>query len=103
MTYDKEKIVVHIDPDLKNLIPGFLQHKRDDIKTILEALAKNDYETVRVLGHSMKGAGAGYGFDAISTIGLSIEQAAKGKNSLEIQKQVDKLTTYLGCVEIIYE
>jgi len=32
MTHNKEKIIVHIDPDLKELVPGFLQHRRNDIK-----------------------------------------------------------------------
>lgn len=103
MTNNKEKIVVHIDPDLKELVPGFLQHRRNDIATIQEALKKSDFETIRILGHSMKGSGAGYGFDAISEIGLSIEQAAKAGNPEEIQKQAQALSSYLECVVIIYE
>src|SRR3989338_3055895 len=88
MTHNKEKIIVHIDPDLKELVPGFLQHRRNDITAIQEALKQNDFENIRILGHSMKGSGAGYWFDTISEIGKSVEQAAKEKNSEEIQKQV---------------
>jgi len=51
----------------------------------------------------MKGSGAGYGFDTISEIGKSVEQAAKEKNSEEIQKQVKALSAYLDRVEVVYE
>src|SRR3990172_9449788 len=95
----KGKIVVHIDPDLADLIPGFITHRHEDVQSIQQALKTSDFETIRILGHSMKGSGAGYGFDAISEIGLSLEQAAKAGNPEEIQKQVHALSTYLECVD----
>ena len=73
------------------------------ITAIQEALKQNDFETIWILGHSMKGSGAGYGFDTISEIGKSVEQAAKEKNSEEIQKQVKALSAYLDRVEVVYE
>ncbi len=97
------KIIVHVDDDLEDLIPGFLQNRENDAKAILKALETGDYETVRVLGHNMKGSGGGYGFDAIADIGLALEQAAKEGNPEEIKKQVNELSTYLARVEIVYE
>lgn len=102
MEQNNEKIIVRVDPDLEELIPGFLQRRHEDIVAIADALKKDDYETVRILGHSMKGSGGGYGFDAISNIGRIIEQAAKDKNLAEIQKQAHELSTYLGRIEIRY-
>ena len=103
MQNNNEKIIVHVDADLEELIPGFLQNRHEDIKTILNALEKGDYETVRILGHSMKGSGGGYGFDAITDIGHSIEDAAKEKNPEEIKKQVNALSGYLDRVEVVFE
>ena len=40
-------------------------------------LEAGDYEGVRESGHQLKGAGSSYGFDAITDIGRSLEQAAK--------------------------
>ncbi|MFO0794005.1 MAG: hypothetical protein U0586_08065 [Candidatus Brocadiaceae bacterium] len=51
----------------------------------------------------MKGCGKGYGFDGISDIGLSLEQAAKEKNAEEIQKQAGKLSQYLKSIELVYD
>lgn len=98
-----EKIIVHVDTDLEDLIPGFLENRRNDVKSMLEALNQGDYETIRILGHSMKGSGGGYGFDAITDIGASLEQSAKGKNPEEIRKRVDELSTYLEHVEVRYD
>lgn len=101
---DGEKIVVRIDDDdIKELIPEFLKNRQTDVKTIIAALECGDYETILVLGHGMKGSGGGYGFDAITDIGHSIEDAAKVKNPEEIKKQVDELSSYLERVEVVYE
>lgn len=98
-----QKIIIEADQDLSELIPGFLQHRHDDIRLIAEYLEKGDFESLRILGHSMKGSGSGYGFDDISDIGAVIEQDAKEKNPAEIQKQAEALEDYLLRVEVIYK
>jgi len=60
-------------------------------------------ETILKLGHSMRGAGGGYGFDAITDIGRSLENAAKEKDSEEIRKWISELQNYLQRVEVLYE
>ena len=49
-----DKIIVHVDPELEDLIPGFLENRRNDVKSMSEALEQGDSGTIRVLGHSMK-------------------------------------------------
>ena len=106
MTHNRDgrkdgKILVRVDPDLADLIPGFLDNRRKDITAMRKALERGDFETVRTLGHSMKGSGGGYGFDAVTDIGAALEQAATGKNSDEIRLRVDDLSVYLDHVEVI--
>ena len=103
MKRDSNKIVVRVDPDIADLIPGFLENRQKDIKTIHETLQKGDYETLQRMGHTLKGTGGGYGFDEITDIGLRIENAAKGKNADEILRQVQELSDYLGKVETLYD
>ena len=97
-----EKIVVNVDSNIEDLIPGFLENRQKDVKSIYDALEKEDYETIRILGHSMKGAGGGYGFDEITDIGRSIEESAEGKNQEEVKKWVINLSNYLDRIEIVY-
>ena len=93
--------IVHVDSDLEPLIPGYLEGRRGDIADILKALENEDYGSIRVLGHTMKGTGGGYGFDAITDFGRSIENAAKEKNNKEITRFVNELRAYLDNVKIL--
>jgi len=94
--------VALVDPELAPLLPRFLKRKRDDILTIRDHLEQQDYETVRVLGHNMKGEGGGYGLDALTKIGSSIEEAAKVKDPEQLRTLVEALATYLNEVEVVY-
>ena len=97
-----EKIVVHVDADLEDLIPGYLQNRRQDVGAILQALENQDFETIRILGHTMKGTGGGYGFDAITEMGRALETAAKDKNAQAIQQGTAALLNYLQAVEVVF-
>ncbi len=98
-----KKFLVHVDIELKDLIPGFLENRHKDTKSILKVLEQGDYETPRILGHGMRGSGGGYGFNVITDIGRAIEQAAKDKNPEEIRELVGELINYLERVEVVYE
>jgi len=97
------KTIVHVDPDIADLIPGFLENRHKDIGTIGEALTRGDFETIRFLGHSMKGAGGSYGFDAITDIGKSLEQAAIAQDTGGIKKSLQELFAYLDSIEVVYK
>ena len=56
---------------------------------------------IRIIGHSMKGAGGGYGFDEITTLGAQIEDAALAHDVSQIEKSTDLLEDYLGRVQPI--
>src|SRR5437879_10007923 len=101
--YRAEKTIIRVEPDIAELIPGFLENRRKDIAAMLDSVQRGDFETVRVLGHSMKGAGGGYGFDAITEIGAALEQAAKQGNAAEVRGRVNELSRYLDRVEVISE
>ncbi|GAB6888750.1 hypothetical protein JCM13304A_22490 [Desulfothermus okinawensis JCM 13304] len=98
-----EKIVITIDSELEEIVPLFLENRKNDIKVIENSLKEKDFNTIKRLGHSMKGTGGGYGFDRVTEIGAAIEEAAKNQNSSEIQQQIDTLKDYLERIEIIFE
>jgi HPt (histidine-containing phosphotransfer) domain-containing protein len=100
---ESEKILVSLDRDIEDLVPGFLDNRRRDIETIENCLASGDYTTIERLGHAMKGSGGGYGFDDITRFGMLIEELARDKNSAGIMDQVDSLARFLDSVEVVYE
>lgn len=99
----EDKIVVHVDADLQELIPGYLANRHGDIHTMQEALEQRDYETIRILGHSMRGSGGGYGFDTITEIGSAVEQAVRDRDPDEIHRWVGELIRYLERVQVVYD
>lgn len=95
-------IVVRVAADIKDLIPNFLEARRGDVKALVQALEKSDYETVLLLGHNMRGTGGSYGFDFITELGREIEQNAKEQNAEKVRRLAQELSTYLQRVDIVY-
>jgi HPt (histidine-containing phosphotransfer) domain-containing protein len=102
LSAQKDKIKVRLDPDIQDLIPGFLENRKKDVTAIRTALASGDFTTITVLGHTMKGDGGGYGFDAISEIGAILETAGKQKDAEKIRQGLDRLADFLERVEVVF-
>ncbi|HXJ39099.1 MAG TPA: response regulator [Bryobacteraceae bacterium] len=88
---------------IEEAVPLFLDITRQDLQSLCEALRAQDYPKIRFIGHDLKGSGGGYGFEAISTLGRSIEEAAKRSDGEEIGKHVSALADYLERVEVVYD
>jgi signal transduction histidine kinase/DNA-binding NarL/FixJ family response regulator len=97
----KDTFIVRANPKFADLIPGFLQNRRQDIIVMGAALDRGDFLTVKSLGHDMKGVGGSYGFDAITDIGAELEAAAGSSDSGTSRKWMGELTRYLDGVEVI--
>ncbi len=97
-----EPFRVEVDRDLEDLVPQYLQNKRKDAQKIREALDKGEFDTVRVLGHSMAGSGGGYGFPGITRIGRNIERYALAKDADAVRGSVHELEIYLSRVVVEY-
>ncbi len=98
-----EKIVVRIEADLEDLIPGYLDNRHEDVNRISNALTDNAYEEIRSIAHSFKGSGAAYGFDQISLIGEEMENAALNGEKDRIGDLNASLEGYLKQVEVVFE
>jgi len=95
-----EPIGVHVDEDLQDLIPEYLARRRAEVTAMEQALARGDHEAIRVIGHKLKGSGAGYGFAPITTLGGELEVAAKAGDTAAIARGVAALADYLARVEV---
>lgn len=98
-----DRIEVRVDPDLEDLVPGFLDNRRKDVSR-LEALgAAGDFDGIKRIGHSMKGVGGGYGFDEITNIGAAVEAAAAGGDAAAVAAACARLRDYLERVDVVYD
>ena len=60
-------------------------------------------DEIRVMGHNMKGAGAGYGFARITEIGAQLEQAALRQEGDVIRVCVADLVRFLDTIRVEYD
>ena len=98
-----EKIIIHADMEIEDLIPDYLGNQKRDVVRINLLVDEGDFESVQRIGHSMKGSGGGYGFDEITEIGGAIEQAARDLDGDSIKVQTGRLSDYLERVEVVYD
>lgn len=98
----QDTILVEISQELEAIVPGFLANRRRDLTTITACLKQGDLNTIRMLGHRMKGDGGGYGFDQISAIGDRLELAAIAQDPASIAVEVTHLTDFLAKVTVVY-
>ncbi len=103
MSNSDDGIVVYVDPDLEEIVPGFLDNRQKDVQTLRTCMENGQLETIRLLGHRLKGDGGGYGFDVISTIGHALEQAALRGDLATIRERTMDLTNFLSRVRIVYK
>jgi HPt (histidine-containing phosphotransfer) domain-containing protein len=96
------RVMVAVDPDLQDLVPGFLENRRKDVAALNHAAQAKDLSTVRLLGHRMKGDGGGYGFHEISKIGNALEEAAIKEDWTAIRQATAALTNFLAQVDVVY-
>jgi HPt (histidine-containing phosphotransfer) domain-containing protein len=100
--HNTRRVTVSVDPDLEDLVPGFLENRRKDAAALLRAAQTGDLKTVRLLGHRMKGDGGGYGFQEISDIGEALEQAARREDWKVIGEKTAALSAFLAQVDVVY-
>lgn len=91
---------IYVDDFLVDLVPGFVQHKREDLQVLHKALTARDFETVRKIGHNWKGVCPSYGFDDLGKIGRQFEQIAAQKDTAALNELLEALPRYLDTVQI---
>ena len=87
---------------MEDVVPSYLDKRRKEISQFRQALADQDFDSIRMLGHKLKGTGAGYGFAELTSIGTEIEKSALTRNVLDLLASLETLARYLDCVDVEY-
>ena len=95
-------VMVPVDASFAPLLPRFMANRKKEVIAMQEALAAQDFESLRTIAHGMKGAGGSYGFTAITTMGATIEAAAKQRLGPTIEEELNRLGSYLDRIEVIF-
>lgn len=95
--------VVRPDPDLEDLIPSFMQNRKNELGEIEAALARSDFEFIRRMAHTWKGICRPYGFVHLETLSRNLEDAGIRESKDDLAKLVDEMRAYLQSVRIVYD
>jgi PAS domain S-box-containing protein len=93
-----DPIVLRVRSSIAKRIPTYLQHCRQNVVVMLDALDRVDFETVVSLAHQMRGSGGAYGFQPITDIGAALQQAGESADNDVSRKWVKELSNYLDGV-----
>ena len=97
------EIVVNVDATIADLIPDFLERKRNVVSQWNDLLERGDYEALAELGHGLTGTSGAYGFMVISEIGCSLQLAAEKEDLNEARRLVEEFSSYLARVRVVYD
>ena len=79
------------DPDFCELIDMFVAEMPQRVAAFEQASAKQDWDELQRLSHQLKGAAGGYGFDQLTLLASSVEEAVELRSSQEVTKRLAEL------------
>lgn len=96
------KHTVYVDPDLEPIMGRYLELRQEEQLRMEQALADGDGETIRLLGHKMKGTGTSYGFVRLTELGTAIETAGREGDLSTAARLIAEACSYMENVEIVF-
>jgi len=98
-----ESHTVTLARDFEELIPGFLENRRQEVGVLQAALAGGDYAELQQLGHRMRGVGETYGFDRVTAFGARIEEGAAAGDRAALATAIAEYADHLQRLRVVYE
>jgi HPt (histidine-containing phosphotransfer) domain-containing protein len=98
---DAGPIVVEVEDWVAHLVPRFLENRARDVVELRLAIAERNFEIIRRLGHNLRGAAAGYGFDDLTEVGEELEAAAAERNADSAAASTERLASYVTRVRVV--
>jgi HPt (histidine-containing phosphotransfer) domain-containing protein len=96
------RLTVEVSRDFEDIVPIFLGNRRKDVRTLRDALEKQDFSIMQTLGHRMRGDGGGFGFHRITDIGAAIELGAQLQDRSTIEQHIVQLEDFLTRLIVVY-
>ncbi len=94
------KKIIKVDADLADLLPGYLQNRRDELAVIAGLLKEGQFKELRSIGHKLHGSGGGVGLDFLTELGRRMEVSAEACDGAALAAQAGELKEFLDSVEI---
>ena len=86
---------VVIDSDISELVPGFCESRKKDLKNLTDFLDHDDFLSIAKIGHTIKGVARPYGFPTLEDLAVKLEKAAKSNDKAGCSEILNSMSTYL--------
>ena len=91
-----------IDPDLKELIPDYIEKRRGELSELKTLLENLDYPSIQKIGHKLRGSAGSYGFPILSETGKEIEEGAHDQDFERVQKALSLYEIVMSRIKVKY-
>jgi HPt (histidine-containing phosphotransfer) domain-containing protein len=97
------EIVVRLDRMVADLLPGFMESCVRSASALRRAAEESEWAAARMIGHTLHGAGGGYGLYEVSNIGREMEIAAQRRDAPALRRLGERLADYLARMKPVFE
>ena len=96
-----EHNTIQVEADIYEFALDFQNHVRQMLELIDQALQHGDLKKILEIAHKLRGNGALFGLELVTTYGTQIEEAIRSEGIDEIKSLLSKLSTYINNVKIV--
>jgi histidine phosphotransfer protein HptB len=86
-------------PELWEVVEDFVRSLPDRVSAMQDALREGSLDQLKVRAHQLKGAGASYGYQAISTQAAEIEHAAHAGSIDGLADKIAEVTALVARIQ----
>ena len=83
-----------VDSDIYDLVPGFCESRKKDIKNLNSYLMAEDFNSIAKVSHTIKGIARPYGFPTLEMLIIKLENAAKLSDKITCSQVLSELNHY---------
>jgi len=95
-----EKIIITPNEETADLLPGYVDRRRAELKDLNAALTANDFTKLATLGHNIKGTAGSYGIPGLGEFADALHTAAVNADAPGCAEAVRGYAEYLARVEV---
>lgn len=86
------------DPIVRDLLPGYIARRHEELVRLQAALDEHDYATLRTVGHNLHGSGGAYGLPRLSELGKALESCARARDADGVAAVLAQMRQFLAAL-----
>ena len=94
---------VRVPSMLRDLVPWYLTHSTETLFEMERAVAAQDFASVQLAAHGLKGSGGSYGMSHLTELAAAVENAARSSDTARMSKGIAAMKEYLASVDLVFD